>query len=162
MKKIIFFIFILALVLFQVTLLDYFRVFGVKPNLFLISIVIIALIFDLKWALILGISVGILKDSLGASSFGIDTLLFPLWIFLIVKLSREISLDNNPIRMLLIFVIVIFHSVLVKLISFAFDKSYITPGIFLRITFLESLYTTAVLPLVFKVTKSIFYPVEIE
>ena len=159
MKKGIFFIFILILGLLEVTLLDSFKVFGVKPNLLLISISLAGLYFDLKWAFVLGIFAGILKDSLGANSFGINVQLFPLWIFLIIELSKKIPIDHNLIRMILIFIIGIFNSIITRLIFFVLGGFVTSLAIFLRVTFLESLYTVAILPLMFKVIKPTIYSV---
>lgn len=146
-------------VILQATLLDSFKIFGVKPDLLLIVIVITDTIFDLKWALCLGIFAGILKDSLGANVFGINTLLFPLWVFLIAKLSKKILLDSNFIRVMLIFIIGILHGIVTRLIFLALGNTIVSLGVFLRITFLESLYTAAILPLVFKFSKPLIYPV---
>lgn len=149
MRKWIFLLVITILAIFQVTLLDYFKIFGVKPDLLLISIVIISLCpLKPRWILFFSIFAGILKDALTISTFGINTLLFPLWSLLIIRLSKKISLDNNFIRALLIYIISVFNSIMMKFIFLSLGKSILL-GIFLRITFLESLYTALVLPLLF-------------
>ena len=124
-------------------------------------VAIAGIIFDLKWAFVFGIFSGILKDSLGAGSFGVNTLLFPLWVYFVIRLSREIPLDSNLVRTVLVFVIVILHSFLKKFIFFVLGIPSISIGAFLYITFLESLYTVAILPALFKFIESI-YPVTIE
>lgn len=161
-KKMLYSFIIFMAAIIQVTLLDSFKIFGVKPDLLLIIVIFAGLFFNLKWAFALGIFAGILKDSLSASSFGINTLLFPLWIFLIIKLSKKIPLDNNLICVMLVFVIGIFHNTITRIIFFALGNSLAPLGIFLRMAFLEILYTAAILPLMFKFIKSLLYPIEIE
>ncbi len=162
MKKAIFSIFILISSLLEVTILDSFKLFGVKPDLLLMSAVTASLVFDLKWAFVFGVFAGILKDSLGAGSFGINTLLFSLWVFLIVKLSRKITLDSNIIRIILVFIVVIWHNLIKKFIFFILGKPSASIGMFLYIMLLESLYTAAISPLLFKFIESTLYPVTIE
>ena len=153
MRNWIFPFIILIFGLLQVTILDYFKVFGIKPDLLLISMVIVSLIFEFKWALALSIFAGIFKDVFVVGTFGINTLLFPLWTFLIIRLAKEIPLDNNFIRVVLIFIIAFLHSTITGLLLI-YSGNFIPLGIFLRIVSIESLYTALVLPLVFKISKS--------
>lgn len=161
-RKIIYLFIILIMGILQVTLLDSFKIFNVKPDLLLISVILATLIFELRWALSLGIVAAILKDSLGASVFGVNTILFPLWIFLVMKISRKIPLDNNLIRMALVFIIVIAHNIITRVIFFVSGNSLAPLAIFFWVTFLESLYTTAILPLALRIFKFLPYPIEIE
>lgn len=152
MRKGIFFIIVFILAIFEVTLLDSFKVFGVKPNLLLISIVIASLTFDFKQALGISVFAGILKDIFALNSFGINILLFPLSSFVVMKLSQKISLDNNYIRSVLIFIIVILNDIITRLIFISLGR-FIPLGIFLGITFLEAFYTALILPLVFRTVR---------
>lgn len=156
MRKWLFLPILIICGIFQATILDHLRIFDVKPDLILVAVVAASLSSDLKWALFLSIAAGILKDSLSANTFGINTLLFALWSFLIIKLSRKISLDNNFLRAALVFVIIVTNGIIIRLIYFFWGR-FIPPGIFLRTLFLEALYTAAVLPLVFKAIK-LLYP----
>ncbi len=162
MKKPIFFILILVLSLLEATILNSFKLLGVKPDLLLISVVIAGLIFDLKWGFIFAILAGILKDSLAAGPFGINTLLFSLWVFLIVNLSRKITLDINLVRIILVFIVAVSHNLVKKMIFFILGLSSASIGMFIYITFMESLYTAAILPVLFRFIESAFYPVTIE
>lgn len=146
MKKIIFLIFILILGLFQATLLNYFRVFLVKPDCLLIGMVIASLFFHPFLAIGFSVFSGIYKDILGFNYFGINTLLFALWSIFIIRLSKKISIDNNPTRAVLIFMVVALNGIGVRIISGA----SVSTGIFLKVIILESLYTALVTPLIFK------------
>lgn len=136
----------------QGTILDSFRILNVKPDLLLIGAVIASLVFELRWAFALSIFSGFLKDTLGINLFGLHIFLFPLWSLIIIKLSKKLSIDNNFMRATLIFIIVIFNAVITQLIFFSSGKLTVSFGMFLRIAFLESLYTALSLSLIFKVT----------
>lgn len=147
-----FFLFIaVVLAIFQITILDYFQIFNVKPDFFLIVVVMASLYFsfELRWAVFLSAFSGMLKDILGPNTFGINTLLFALWSVLIANLSKKISLDNNFISAAVIFVTVILNGAVIQLI-FLFSGKFISWPVFLRIVLLESLYTALVLSIIFK------------
>lgn len=152
MKNLIFLPIIFIIGVVQVTLLDAFRLFNVKPDLLLIGVVITSLYFNfnLKWALLLAVFSGILKDVLSLNPFGLNTLLFTLGSFLMVKLSRKISLDNDFIRALLLFMLILFNDVIIRSTYFSLRQQFIPLGIFLRTLFLECLYSAAILPLISK------------
>lgn len=156
MRNLIFLLSIFIISILQVTVLDAFRLFNVKPDLFLIIVVLSSLYFnfELKWALFLAVFSGILKDALSLNSPGLNILLFPLWSFLLVKLSRKISLDNDFILMPLLFMLIVFNDVIIRLVYFS-QGQFIPRGIFLRTLFLESFYTVAILPLFSKLLKSV-------
>jgi len=155
-KKFIFFLFVFLAGLLQVTIINYFRVLTIKPCLFLIFVVIASLTFELKWALIFSLFAGIFKDIFCIGAFGINTALFLLWSFLIVRLSREISIENNVLRCGLVLIVVFLHDLFVGLI-YVYSGNYVPLGIFLRIITLQPIYTALILPLVFKPMKSLYY-----
>lgn len=143
---------ILICVILQITVVPYFKIFGIKPDLILISIVIVSLSCDLKLALGLSILAGAFKDIFGANTLAINSLASGLWSFLVIKLSRRIAIDINLSRAGLIFVIAILNAFVMK-IFFWYLGTYVPLGIFLRISFLDSLYTSLVSLLVFRVLK---------
>lgn len=148
----LFFIFILSL--FQAVILD-FQLFNVKPDFMLISVAIAAFYLDLKWVLILGTFAGLLKDSLGVTAFGVNTLLFPSLGFVMIKLAKKISVDNNFVRITVIFIMGFFGHIIARVIFFFLDKINIALFAFLRLALLESLYTALVSPLLFRVARPI-------
>ena len=149
MRNWFFLVTIVILGLLQVTLLNYVRIFNVKPDLLLISLVISSLFFGMKWAFILGVSAGITKDVFAANTFGTNTLLFAIWTYLIIKLSKKIAIDNNYTRLPLVFIIVLSNSIISRLILLT-QGNVVPLGITLRIIFFEPLYTALIFPLVFK------------
>jgi len=156
MKKWFFLLLILIAVFIEVAFLGSFRIFNAKPNLLLILVVIASLSFELRWAIFFCIIAGALKDIFCADAFCLNALMFALWSFLIAKLSREITIDNYLVSTILVFFVVFFSDIVIRLV-FAYSGKYVPLGIFLRIAFLESLYTMLVAPLVFKIVKPEFY-----
>ena len=141
-----------ALGLFQLTFLHYFKVFGAQPDLFLVSVVIASLFLEERQAIIFSIAVGIFKDVFALPAFGLDILLFALWSFLIVKITRKVSIEDNLTRTLLVFIIALLQNIASGL-ALAYSGSFIPLGIFLRVVFLGSLYTALTLPLILKIVK---------
>lgn len=156
MKKFIFFLALLLAGLLQVTILNYFRVFTIKPSLLLIFVVLAGLTFELKWALAFALCAGIFKDIFSISAFGINTALFLLWSFIIVRLNREISIENNALRCALVLAVTFLHDLFVGLI-YVYSGNYVPLGIFLRIITLQPIFTALILPVVFKPMKAIYY-----
>lgn len=150
-KKPIYFLIILILSVVELSLLDYFKFFHAKPNLLLIAVIVYSLLFafELKWALGLALFAGFLKDTFSLGSFGINTFLFPLWSFLVIRVSKKIPLDKGIIRVLLVFIVVLLNNIASRLV-FSYLGNLIGVGMFLRKGLLESLYTACVSPLLFK------------
>jgi rod shape-determining protein MreD len=155
MKNLAFLVVILILYILQITLLDFFRVFNVKPDLLLIAVVFASLIFDLRWALPFGVLSGVFKDTFSATTFGTNTLLFSLWSFLIFRLAKKISIDDDFRSAILIFIVSILHNIIIGLL-FIYSGNALPLGIFLRIICISSIYTALVLPLIFRVINPIF------
>ena len=153
MKHFIFIAVIIIFGLLQTTILNCINIFNVKPDLLLISVIIASLNFQPVWAISLSIFAGILKDIFSGNAFGMHTLLFFVWSFLIIKLSRKISFDSDYIKLALLSIVVILNNIITRLI-FLFLGNFISLGLFLRITFIESLYTALIFPLVLKFAKT--------
>lgn len=154
MKKLFFFIAILASGLLQTTILNDFRVFTIKPDLLLIFVVIAGLTFELRWVLVFSLFAGIFKDVF-CVTFGVNTALFFLWGLLTWRLNREIAIENNLLRALLVFIAAFMHNIASGLI-FISSGNILPCGVFLRIVTLQPIYTAAVLPLVFKSVKFVY------
>lgn len=147
-----FLLLILGLGLLQVTIFDFFRFFYVRPNLLLISVVIATLTFDLRSAVIFSAFAGMLMDVFASGAFGLNILLFSLWSFLIFKISRIVPLDEDLLRIGVVFILVLVHDILTGLVLISLGK-VISFGIILRTTIFDSILTTLVSTLVFRLRK---------
>jgi len=152
MKESLLLLTIIIFGLLEITLLDFFRIFGTRPNLLLIVMVIASLTSRYRWAIALSLCAGFLKDTLGTFGFGANTLLFPIWSFLIIKLSQKISVENNSRRIALVLIIAFLHNITSGLILIYLGKG-VPAGIFLRIVFVESLYTAIASLLIFNIAR---------
>jgi len=148
----------LILGVLQVVFPDYLKVFGIKPDFLLAAVVMAGLFFQMRRAVIFGVSIGIFKDIFSLNAFGLNILLFGLWAYLAAKISRKISIEDNITRTLLVFVIALFENIASGL-SIVYSGSLIPFGIFLRIVILGSLYTALPFALIFKITKIIDHSV---
>jgi rod shape-determining protein MreD len=142
----------LVFALLQAGFPDSLRLFNIKPDLILISVVIASMYLDFRAALGISVFGGILKDAFSISTLGINTALFPIWCFTIRKLSKEVSLDDDYLHPVFVFVAVILNDVAARMVSM-FLGSFLSWGIFLRVTFLESLYTALITYLIFRFIK---------
>ena len=139
----------------QVTILENFMVFGVKPDLLLICACFASLIFEFRIALALSVFCGLFKDAFAVSSFGLNASLFALWTYLIYRLGKEIPLDHDYVRIGIVFIVALLHNIICGLI-FIYSGESIPFGIFLRIVSIESIYTAIVMPLIFKTTEPLY------
>jgi len=158
MRNWIFLFIILIFALLQTTVLDYVKIFGVKPDLFLISVVLAGIYCEIRWALFISLFSGILKDILGINTFGINTLLLPLLCFLVLQLNKKLSIENYFLCSIVTFISTLFYAALTRLIS-QYLNNFIPYSVFLRISFLEALYTSLIFPLIFRAISKLIYAV---
>lgn len=133
--------------LFQATVLPYFSIFAVKPDLLLICMVVASVFLNWKLALSFSLFAAIIKDIFKVDAFGVNILLYPLWSYAIAKLSRKISINDNFAVMLLVFAVIFSNGIIIRFINLSSGK-LIPIGIFLRIVCVESLYAAFLSPFV--------------
>ena len=150
MRKSVIFIFLVLAALLQVSVLDYLKAFGVKPDLLLVSVFWFSLIFQQKEAVFFSASAGILKDIFNPYSFGINTLLFTFCSLFLIRLGKEISLDSSPVRFI-VFCIISFCNTAATRFIFFFLGNIVPLHVFLRVAFPGSLYTALTALLVFRI-----------
>ena len=153
MKKRAFLWLILGTLVFQVVLLDAFRLFWVKPDILLVLAVSAGLFPDLKWALLFSGLAGICKDIIAIQPLAFTTILFTLWGYLVFKLSRKIAIESDTRRVALVFFITLANAVANYSLSVFLESSEVSLAIFLRVAFLETVYTTAISWPIFKIIK---------
>lgn len=138
--------------LLQFTVLGHLQVFSIKPDLLLIAMILVSLYLR-KWqGITLGVFCGALKDIFSISAFGINAVLFLFWSLLLGKVSRKISIDHNLVFAATVTIVTALNSMLVRLVFFYLGRP-VSLGIFLRIFFLESLYTGLTALLFFRLVK---------
>jgi rod shape-determining protein MreD len=157
MKKIIFSAFVLLAALAQSTLMHSIAVFGVKPDLFWIMVMCAALYFESGTAVIFSLSCGLLKDCLGTSSFGVYTVVFPLWSMGISTMLKRISFDHLAVSGFVLGLIVFVNAAILRFMPFVPDGP-LSFMAFMRVSVIESAYTVLFFiwigPLVKRVSES--------
>jgi rod shape-determining protein MreD len=128
--------------------------FNSKPDLLLIFVVSLVFYFNFKTALAFGIIAGLLKDVFLPSGVAINTISFSAWSYLIFRLSSQISTEHGYVRLAIILIVAVLNNIVIGMQSLN-SGSFIPVGIFLRSLFISSVYTAALSPLIFKLTKKI-------
>jgi len=155
MKKLLYLGLVAAFVLLEPTFLNYFRVFLVKPNLSLTAVFMACIFFTPAWALAFAVFAGLLRDSLGISAYGVNTVLFPLWAFLVLKLFKKISAENSIVRIAVLSIVLVLNSIIMRALI-QYWGGAVRPWIFIKVTALEILYTVLVFHLLFRFLHPVF------
>ena len=154
MKKWFFLSGIVILATLQLSWPVFLSFFNCRPDLLLIFVLAAVFYLDFKTALIFSILAGLTKDAFLPSVIALNTILFSIWSYLVYRLSRQISTDNDYVRLLLVLIISSLNNIIISLQIFN-SGNIIPAGIFLRNLIVTALYTTALSPLIFKLAKKI-------
>ncbi|MCX5699351.1 MAG: rod shape-determining protein MreD [Candidatus Omnitrophica bacterium] len=154
MKKWLFLLVIIALSTLQINWPAFLNFFYCKPDLLLIFMVALVFYADFKTALLFGILAGLAKDVFLPWTLAMNTICFSIWSYLIYRLSRQISTEDDYIRLTIVLVAALLNNFIIGLQSVA-AGNIIPPGIFLRNLIIVSVYTMALSPLIFKLIKKI-------
>jgi len=149
MRNYLFLFLLLVFSLLQVTMIDSVRVFSAKPDLITVVIIIGSVFLERKFALFCSLAAGLFKDIFSVNPYGVHALLLPLWSFVVSFVSKKLTIEDNLVLSAVTFVVVFLNSVLFRFIN-AFSAENTTLGIFLRLAFLESLYSALFLSLILK------------
>lgn len=128
--------------------------FYCKPDLLLIFMVALVFYTDFKTALIFGILAGLAKDVFLPWRLPVNTICFGIWSYLIYRLGRQISTEENYVRLAVVLAAGLLNNFIVGLQSVS-AGNIIPPGIFLRNLIIVSVYSSLLSPLIFKLTKKI-------
>ncbi|MDP2927529.1 MAG: rod shape-determining protein MreD [Candidatus Omnitrophota bacterium] len=154
MKKLFFSLTIIILATLGLNWPNFLNFFYCKPDLLLIFMVALVFYTDFKTALLFGILAGLAKDVFLPQTLAINTICFSIWSYLIYRLSRQISTEEDYVRWAIVLVAALLNNFIIGLASVA-TGNIMPPGIFLRNLIIVSVYTTALSPLIFKLTKKI-------
>jgi rod shape-determining protein MreD len=155
----VFLLILVIVVLVQATLLNYVRIFGVKPDLLILLVVVAAAYLNWRSVVLLSFIAGLFKDIFGSAGFGINIFLLPLLGYLVWKVSRQISIDDPIGLSAVAFLAVLLNDIASRPFYFYSGRD-ISLGIFMRITVIEALYTALTLQAIVKgleYGKKIFY-----
>ncbi|MCX5669427.1 MAG: rod shape-determining protein MreD [Candidatus Omnitrophica bacterium] len=154
MKNLLFLLTIIILASLGLNWPIFLNFFYCKPDLLLIFMVALVFYTDFKTALIFGILAGLTKDVFLPWQVAINTICFSVWSYCVYRLGRQISTEENYVRMAVVLVVALLNNFIIGIQSVA-TGNIMPPGIFLRNLIIVSIYTSLLSPLVFKLTKKI-------
>lgn len=154
MKKFNFLLAIVVLATVELNWPNFLNFFYCKPDLLLIFMVALVFYSDFKTALIFGILAGLVKDVFLPWAQAINTVCFSIFSYAVYRLSRQISTEEDYLLWAIVLVVALLNNFIIGLQS-ATTGNIIPPGIFLRNLIIASVYTTALSPIIFKLTKKI-------
>jgi rod shape-determining protein MreD len=154
MKKLFFLLMVIVLATLGLNWPNFLIFLYCKPDLLLIFMVALVFYTDFKTALIFSIICGLAKDVFLPGALAINTVCFSIWSYLIFRLSRQISTEEDYIRLAIILVTALLNNLIIGLQSVVIGN-IMPPGIFLRNLIVVSVYTSLLSPLIFKLTKRI-------
>jgi len=154
MKKLNFLLAIVILATVELNWPNFLSFFYCKPDLLLIFMVALVFYTDFKTALIFGILAGLVKDVFLPWAQAINTVCFSIFSYAVYRLSRQISTEEDYLLWAIVLVAALLNNFIIGLQSVT-TGNIIPPGIFLRNLIIASVYTTALSPLIFKLTKKI-------
>jgi rod shape-determining protein MreD len=138
--------------LLESTILNNFKLFDVKPDLLLVSVVVFGLFLPAFWVIVLSFFSGFLLDLFYVGHFGINIIMFVALGIICRKLAKNLYIENN----IIIIVLILIASLALSFIR----RLCIAPVPFwttLRFSTLEALYTAFFAPFVFKVLSVFAY-----
>lgn len=154
MKKWFLSLAIIILVILQLTWPGFLTFFRCKPDLLLIFAVSLVFYFDFKTAFIFAVLSGLAKDIFLPQVFALNTIYFSLWSFLTYRLSRQVSTDNDYVRLAIVIIAVFLNNIIIGL-GVLNSGSIIPAGIFLRNLIIVPVYSAALSAAVFNLIKRI-------
>jgi len=154
MKKALILLTIIVLAVLALAWPSRLNFFHCKPDLLLVFMVALVFYLDFKTAWIFGVVAGLAKDLFLPWPLATNTICFAVWSYLIFRLSRQISTDEDYVRLGIVLAAALLNNFALGLQSIA-SGVIIPPGIFLRNLVIVSAYTTLLSPWIFKFTKRI-------
>ena len=145
MKKLIIILFLFLCIVFESTLLTVWQFLNARPDLLIICVMVGGLTLHKKWAIALSLCAGVLRSLYTPIPWAV--FFYPFCIILIMRLSREISLERRFVVEGILLCLIIAKDVVLRLWSYGLFIS-IPTGIFIRTMLIEAVYTTLVFFLV--------------
>jgi rod shape-determining protein MreD len=142
----------LVLALFaHVTLLNYFKIFGAKPDLLLICVVFFGFFLGGRLGLETGIAAGFLMDMFTLDAFGVNALVLGTTGFLVGALNTKFFRESKMTQIFIVFFSSVFSMILHFIVStLVFRSITISAGEYIGASVIpSSIYTTVVSLFVF-------------
>jgi len=140
------FIYLFIFFILEATVLNNFKLFGVKPDLLLISVVVFGLFLPAFWVIVFSCFCGLLLDIFYSGPFGVNIVMFCILGLLSRKLAKNLYIENDNVVIAVVFA----ASLLLSFIR-RFMVPNVSSWLALRFCIQEALYTAFFSPFVFRV-----------
>jgi len=154
-KTISFVLVIFVFLILQVVISEKIALGGIKPDFFLILLVFFALRKDLKFALVLGFILGLLRDIFSGGILGISAFGFGLCGLIIGKYARFVYKEGIFSQLIIVFCSGIFVALAYYLVSL-FTALPVSKDLFKVIILPASVYTAVIALPVFWLLRRLF------
>lgn len=117
-------LFILIIFVFQMYIIDERELFGVKPNLILISVIVVSLWFGLYTGSIYSVIIGIITDMLFGNNIGLFTIGYAITGVIIGFFNYNYRKENKIALLYLTFIATAIFELIQYIIYFVITKEY--------------------------------------
>ena len=117
-------LFILIIFVFQMFIIDERELFGVKPNLILISVIVVSLWFGLYTGSIYSVIIGIIIDMLFGNNIGLFTIGYAITGVIIGFFNYNYRKENKIALLYLTFIATAIFELIQYIIYFVITKEY--------------------------------------
>ena len=117
-------LFILIIFVFQMFIIDERELFGVKPNLILISVIVVSLWFGLYTGSIYSVIIGIITDMLFGNNIGLFTIGYAITGVIIGFFNYNYRKENKIALLYLTFIDTAIFELIEYIIYFVITKEY--------------------------------------
>lgn len=148
--------FLLLIAVLQTTLFEYIEVLGVKPNLFLVYVLILSFFCSKKESLILGAVFGLTFDVLIGKFLGMNALMCSVSGFFTAHFCEKV-LGNKNVLIVFLFTVVIsvFYELINHLFSFLIIGDVDLIYAFKSVIFIECVYNGLMVFLLYPIIKKL-------
>lgn len=149
-------LFIIINFLLNITILPYFEIFGIAPNISIAMIVVIALLKGRYYGGVFGIFIGLLHDIFFAPHIGVNPFIYFFIGYLIGYMENIFARDNiiNPI--IFTTLATIFYNLTYFVFLYFLNIEFSTTYLLQRIISIELIYNSLVSIIIYKIFKKIF------
>ncbi len=151
-----------ALVFIQTTVMEQFKIAGIKPDLFLVVVIVVTLLRGFYNGALFCIILGMTHDIISARFIGVHTLLCLLISLLVGLIHRRVYKENLFVLLVLTFSSTVIYEILYYFLVFVIQIDGDFKYALLNIILPESIYNAISSILVFAVSKFIVNRLEKE
>lgn len=130
--------------LFQVTLLQSFRIWGVSPNLNVILIILLTALLNRWIGIRAAVYLGVLQDFFVSPAIGLHTLVYVVIAIVISIFEDQVFRDNVIAVLLMIWTSTLMYHGLFFLISYFLDMQMPVQVLIFKVLIIEGLYNLVI------------------